>query len=433
MKKLIAIAVVFALVTGAAFADTAISGSLDIRFDAIKGTDRNPTRDDVGSNPTTGGVISAAYIQLSGANDEGTVGATWRFRQTDTASDFGQTAPSFHRAFIWWKPIPQLRVFLGMDQDGMYSTGDALTDWQFHQGPESFLAVHEWDFWRAVFPGHWDGFGLSFNIYPVDGLTINLTIPTGHIGWPATAKPAGVTNTKEWDHVMFAGLKLQMNYNIPDIGKIFFAYDAPGAADDNGAVFADIDEETGSFGNIGASFLLEALSSMGIRTQIGIATKVVGSKADTPFYVGLGLHYTGEGFGVKFRTAGVFSSNANSKADGADTVNETFFTANIMPWYNLGFMRAYLDLGMSIRTNDIDADKRADNAKFDGFGWWITPYFKVPLGGPSLEFGLVLYGGGVGLGNMSGNVKFKPKHPTEDRPADETMNYAIPFRFVFNF
>jgi hypothetical protein len=433
MKKLIAIAVVFALAAGAVFAETSISGTVETRFTAIAGRNQD--------NPTTFGAIGAGQLQFSGSNDDGTVGAAWKLRNQDIV----RPAQWWHRAFVWWKPIPQLRVFLGIDQDGMYSTGDPLTDWQFHQGPEDYLAVHDWGFWRGVFPGNWDGFGLSFSIYPVDGLNINLTIPTGSTGWPQ-ATDAAVKNSKLADHVYLAGLKLQANYALPDIGKIFFTYDGPGAGSNTGYYWDD--PEYNSFGKIGASFLLEALSSSGLRAQIGFTADLAGSEVAEyqPWSLALGVHYTGEGFGVKFRTAAIFQKKnvfaVNPGGDSGslpstayvstDDYNETFFTANIMPWFKLDFMSVYIDLGMAVRTTNLDGF--SDNFN-DSFGWWITPYVKVPLGGPSLEFGLVLRSSNITTGDIGMNqlnaVYFPAKD--DDTVKGKQVNYAIPLRFVFSF
>jgi hypothetical protein len=496
MKKLIAIAVVFALIAGTAFADTSISGSLDIRFWAIEGNDtgRHPSQPGEGDgfNPTTRGEISAAYLQFSGQNESQTVGAVWRLRAHDVMKraandEDGRERPLFHRTFIWWKPIPQLRVFLGMDADGMYSTGDDIFDWAFHQGPEAFLAVHDWDLWRYVFPGHWDGFGLSFNIYPLQGLNINLTIPTGinqsHTSnplnpingdvsagaWPFAQTQQGTQMTRQWDHVFFAGLKLQANFAIPDIGKIWFAYDGPGAAgayrtgwppsgmqplspDGANGYYWDGSEDQGKYGNfgrIGASFELTAVP--GLKAQLGISTTLLGSEVASyaPFNIGVGAHYVGGDWGVKVRSAiTILPRNTAAGGDnptiasfmgdlsGGKDYTNTHITANIMPWYKLSFMTVYCDIGMTMLTSD--KEKFSDNAS-NGFGWWVTPYAKVPLGGPSLEFGVQVYSstnGQLGLGDQTIH-SFADKDGNDSGGAfagkPSQIKYAIPLRLVFNF
>jgi hypothetical protein len=460
MKKLIAIAVVFALAAFAAFAETTVSGSLDVRFTAISDNSVNPERDDVGSNPQIFGGIAGAYIQLSGTNEDNTVGGVWRMRmqdldpafkgQDDGSSTDGRRRAAWHRTFVWWKPIPQLRVFLGMDQDGMFNPDNPLVGWGFHQGPEAFLAVHDWNLWRDVFAGHWEGFGLAFSIYPTQGLAINLTIPTGIQAWPYTAQDSAVTYKRDLDRVFFASLKLEAEYAIPDIGKVFFAWDGPGANGGERSAWpptsAPLDsgitggyywennayeKEYGYFGRLGASFLLEALQSMGLRAHIGFSTELLGSEIawSAPFRLGLGVHYTGEGFGVKFRTAAIFQQVSKAQTiAGVDiaAVNSTFLTANVMPWVKLDFMTVYLDLGLSIDTNNVK--DRYDTYR-DGFAWWITPYAKVPLGGPSLEFGLNLYSG---LSDMGSQATTEGTNTLKDAP-HTAVNYAIPLRFVFNF
>jgi hypothetical protein len=446
MKKLIAIAVVFALIAGTAFADTAISGTVETRFTLIEGNNldqhdtvknntnsvNSPNNGGSAFSPRTFGSIGTAYLQFSGSNENGTVGALWRFRNTDVV----RANAWWHRAFIWWRPIPQMRIFLGIDQDGMYSTGDALTDWQFHQGVEDYIAVHDWGFWRGVFPGHWDSFGLSLSFYPAEGLNINLTIPTGNTGWEQ-APDASVKNSMFADHLYLAGLKLQASYKFPDIGQLFVAYDGPGVVPNAGYYWdgGEAQKKGGDFGLLGASFLVEALRAQGLRFQLGIATKFVGEDLDTPFKVGLGLHFAQADWGVKLRAAGIFE-----KVQRADTitvagvsvkvdeVNEVYFTANIMPWYKLSFMTIYCDLGLAIKTNDIDEGKRADAAKNDGLGFWINPYVKVPLGGAALEGGLIFRTSNIGTGQITDGIVFTAKD------SDPTpIRYSIPIRFVFSF
>jgi hypothetical protein len=441
MKKLIAIAVVFALIAGTAFAETRVSGLIETRFTAIQGHDQdyhsNALNNSQGFNPRTGGTVGSAYVQLSGQNDEGTVGGLWRLRNQDivrpAASDNNGEGPWFHRAFVWWRPVPQLRVFLGIDNDGMYSTGDALTDWQFHQGPEDYLAVHDWGFWRGVFPGHWDGFGLSFSVFPVQGLNINLTIPTGRTTWQQATRDA-VGNTKFADHVYLAGLKLQASYAFPEIGTLFFAYDGPGAGANDGYYWdgGEAQQKTGAFGLIGASFLVEALRSSGLRFQLGFSTNIVGEdKVDyEPITLGLGLHYVNGDFGVKFRAAAKLGKVAGVDKDKKDVdYNTTFLTANVMPWYKISIMTIYCDIGMSLDANSNEMKLANDNPDSpNGFGWWVTPYFKMPLGGPSLEAGVVIYNNISGTGNVSVANK-----NLDVKDAFNRTYYRIPLRFIFSF
>ena len=421
MKKLIAIAIVFALVAGAAFADTAISGTVETRFTLIDGVN-NP---EDARNPTTFGGIGTAYLQFSGSNADNTVGALWRFRNTDVV----RSAAWWHRAFVWWRPIPQLRVFLGIDNDGMYSSGDALTDWAFHQGVEDYISIHHWDFWRMVFPGHWDGFGLSLSGYIplplsfLDNINVNVTIPTGGLNWPQ-ATQGQVTNSILADHLYPGGLKVQSNFNFPEIGKLFITYDAPGAAQKTGegADFREITPEEGNGGYMGISFLLEALRSFGVRLQPGVSFNLLGPDAPTKdITIGLGFHGVWGNFGLKVRGATVITTTT---VKDSDDITEAFITANIMPWYKLSFMTVYCDIGMSILTKDAE---RTDADKADGFGWWLNPYVKIPLGGPALEGGLIVRTSNIGTGNTRDNVAYT----AED--TEIPIRYAIPIRFVFSF
>ena len=425
MKKLIAIAIVFALIAGVAFADTAIAGTIETRFTLIDGIN-NP---EDARNPKTYGTVGSAWIQMSGSNDTNTVGALWRFRNQDLFNTNGGNAAGgwFHRAFIWWKPISQFRVFLGIDNDGMYSSGDALTDWAFHQGPENYYAVHDWGFWRKIFPGHWDGFGLSLSGFiPIplawlDNVNVNLTIPTGGTGWPQ-GTPTNVSNQMLADHLYPAGLKVQTNVNFPDIGKLFVTYDGPGVGDNAGADFREITPEEGNGGFMGVSFLVEALKFIGLRVQPGVSFTLWGPDAPKKdFNVGLGVHGVWGNFGLKVRGAASITTDTSGDKD----VVEAIITANIMPWYKLSFMTVYCDLGMIIGSTDAE---RTDANKNDGFCFWINPYVKVPLGGAALEGGLL-----VNTTNLNWD-NYMASAPLTAKDSDPTpIRYRIPIRLVFSF
>ncbi len=186
MKKLIAISVMIALLASAAFAETTVSGTVEARLNVfqVELGDHGEAYDYGHPKPTTGGSFGTAYIQLSSTNSDGTLGGMFRLRGQDIVNGDAAGAFRWHRVFVWWKPIPQIRFFLGQDADGMFETGQ-LTSWAFHQGSEQYLVVHDWDFWRNIFPGNWDTFGAAFSFYVVEGLELNLVAPFGNpSGWP---------------------------------------------------------------------------------------------------------------------------------------------------------------------------------------------------------------------------------------------------------
>jgi len=331
MKKLIAISVMLALFTGIAFAQTSISGAIETRgrlYDGLLGDEDN--------KPTTMVELATAHIQLAGRNEAGTIGGLARIRQQDAAG-------AYHRAHVWWRPIPELRIFMGRDDDGMFSTGDALTDWQFHQGTENWVARHDWAFWRSVFPGNWDKPGIAISYYGIEGLTLNLVIPA--------------EGSWELAEMYPFGLQFQGTYRIPDVGTILWSY--VGSRKSMEAI--DDPFEQAGFGRAGASFLLTAIP--GIRVQIGASFDPALHGPDVPYRIGFGLHYNSGNFGLKTRGAVVMNYIGNDiGAAVADA--PTFMTFNIMPHYTMGNVSIFCD---------IVYQQRSDQ---DYFSWWVTPYLR---------------------------------------------------------
>jgi hypothetical protein len=406
MKKIIAISVMFALFAGAVFAETAIGGTLETRFNFLSGS----TVD--GAKPKTTGSVADAYLQVTGANDDGTLSALMRITQNGAA----------HRAFINWKPIQQLNVFLGRDNDGKFSTGDPLTDWAFHKGSQGFHFVHDWGFWRTVFPGHWDSFGLALSIYPIDGFEFNVIIPTAGTTWRV-------------EDMYIGGLRLQFNYAIEGLGKLFFAYTGGNTVDAvyiddysgykidpkwaptyGGGATGEATEKHKSYtnGQVGASFLITAVEGLSI--QPGVSFILPNSSNDAmegakmPIYAGLGAHYTGDGFGVNARGAYVMNMGFDE--------NASYFTFNAMPWYAISDnLTAYVDIGIAQWMY-----KGGDAVS----GFWTTPSLKLAIPSGSFRIGLTVTKN-VELGNTHGG-------PYDGGPVMlDKMYYTVPMSLVFSF
>jgi hypothetical protein len=406
MKKLIVIAVVFALVAGVAFAETRVSGTIDTRIKLLDGSNAD------GDNAKIGGEgVADGYVQLSGQDDDAKIGGLVRVRANEAEGNF-------HRAFVWWKPVPQLQVFLGHDLDGKFVT-DPLTAWGFHQGGESFVERHDWDFWRMVFPGNWDGFGLAFSVYPVSGVDINLVVPTGLPEW----YPGGANAGKDlsWEEFLDS-LRLQSEIGIPDIGKVFISW-IGGRAN---LIDSDAAEGVLDYGQIGLSFLLTAVD--GLQLQAGFSTYLMnadnlgkfpsGDDQAAPLAIGLAAHYASGDFGVKFRSAFVLNAYAATQTT-ADSwkyrahnqwypyEQGTLVTFNVMPWYNLGILTGYLDIGA-----DIAAPEGADDSPVY---FWLNPYIRKSIGPGAIRAGIM-----VGIDAPNPDV-------------DAVITFRVPIQFTFSF
>jgi hypothetical protein len=365
MKKLIAISVMLVLLTGAVFAQ--VSGTVQTRLNVMQSGDLG----NLETNPLMiGGDIGAAHIQLAGANADGTLGGLFRFRNVDTVrrqEEVGHWSNGggawFHRVFVWWRPMPELRVWLGIDQDGMFDTA-ALAGWAFHQGDNDYMFVHDWGFWRTVFPGNWDGYGMALTYQGIEGVALNLVVPTGNLNWPqANARQVRATSTLE---DMLGKLQFQSSIAVPDLGTVFITYAGPGSSFDNAA----------NYGRLGASFLLSGAVD-GLQLQVG-GSFVIPGTADGSFAAGLAAHYNMEGISIRAR-AGM----TMSLADNADP----FITANVMPVFTLDGMTAFLDIGLALQSGEI--------------GWWVTPALRVPMTGGMFAVGVTVRSGIENNGGIS--------------------------------
>ncbi|MCL1931257.1 MAG: hypothetical protein FWF55_05535 [Treponema sp.] len=418
MKKLIAIAVVFALVAGAAFAETSVSGSISVRAKLLSDT----LDDNDDTKATTSGEIETAYVQLSGQNDEGTFGALARLRANENASkDRGPnswegtnnngTLGNIHRAFVWWRPIPQLEVFFGKDDDGKFSPYNA---WSHFQGQEGYHHDHNWRDWRrAMGFTNWDTFGLAFTVKPVQGLEFNLVVPAGLVVNADYKKMEAGDRTLEsaWG----GGLQLTANYAIPDIGRVYFGIKGPAWADQNsfpgnrdytgGENFGLFDDDyTKDYGIAGLAFQLSAVENLDLMLGGSMGIPGEDSDGDAPVYIALMANYnfTGE-FGIKTRWR--FSINGT---DGytpyAYAEDRTTIAFDVQPFYNLGILTAYLNIGL-VATTVGDADP--------GIKFVLNPYIRKGMGPGEIRFGVLFI------------------DPNLDNDNDATI--ALPLTFGFSF
>jgi len=376
MKKLIAISVMIALFASTVFAETTVAGAVETRlnvYSVVMG-DHGAKYDGKFPKAQTGGSIGTAWIQLTTTNEPGSMGGTFRLRGQDIAqSDF-----RWHKVFVWWKPIPQLRFFLGQDADGMFERGQ-LTSWAFHQGSEQYLVVHDWDFWRKIFPGNWDTFGAAFSFYVVEGLELNLVVPTGQPnGWPRHHTGA-LERKSEVDNIYPGSLQLTGGYQIGDVGKVHFAWIGSGEK---------YDDKTEVYGKAALSFFSNSIAQ-GLSFQVGASTdikssdeKIVPESAKAPISVGAAVHFSAGDLGIKWRLGTDIATNDSGAS---------FLTTNIMPTYKLPIGNVCLDIGFSRNVKNKDADPEV--------GFWINPYLKKSINGGYFQAGIMYLnniGGGQG-------------------------------------
>lgn len=395
------------------------------------------------------GLISAAYLSLAGANEARTIGGQLRLTVEYDTRENTLNWP-WHKAFVWWQPHPQFRMFLGQDPDGQFENA-VLAGYDYHQGNEQFIGVTLWDFWRAVFPGNWDTFGLALTYRPIREVQINLVIPTGGpevLQWPRHTKEH-VQRKVDWRNMFPWGLRLTVTGQIPDIGKILFSYIGPehfGQGEAKGIKF-DPDEKNirdrySHFGDVGLSFLLSG-PVPGLQIQIGGSTKIP-SYVDIihPVLLGLAAHFQtnmgGYDWGVKFRFGTSINTkyvrgNSNFAMGWGDDIKDTFMHGSIMPWIIVRGWRINLDMGMTAVVNKNGLAGRVTDATEDDkaiWGWWISPYVK--FGPLEIGFHIMTVGDHTHLTSetsMNDNAAWSSHKLAKDAP----IKIAIPIRMVFHF
>jgi len=391
-----------ALVAGAVFAETSVGGTVNTGFKLAQqeGAD--------GDDPVMGGGFGDVDISLTGTNSDGTLGGRFRLRPLNwdatgsavvddnsdhdddvtTTGGFGtatfETARLLNQAFVWWKPIEQVRIFIGKDSDGQFDEDD-IVGWGFSQGDQGFLFQHDWGYWRTIFPGNFGTFGLALSFYPVEGLVLNLALPAGGgiLGGNGDV-PISDPDSAHKNAGMFPGhLWFNGHYDISGIGKISFGYQGGGiVGSDNGL--------------IGASFLLTAVE--GIQVKVGGSIKLY--ETDNVIYGGLGFAYNGDGFGVRLRL-GVTMYPSPAKPE---------IVAGVIPWLKVGDNgEALLDIGI---VNDGNVAPGA--AKL---GWEVVPAYRLNIDGGSFHIGLKVYNN-VDNQHINGA---------------EYVKWALPMCLAFNF
>ena len=392
-RRIFAIAAVLAVATAAtAFAQASVAGTVQTRFNMFYG---NLSDDD--ADLTMGGMVNTAWFQLSGTNADGTLGGLWRLRNQDIVRE----NPWFHRAFVWWRPVEQVRIWLGIDDDGMFDT-DHFVGWGFHQGENADMFNHHWDFWRRIFPGNFASFGLalSFTNFGVDGLAVNFILPTGAQNWPGATD----SQTRRAPSVqeMLAGFRLLATYALPGLGLLQFQYNAPGGIT-NFEWHTGINQyltewgDATNFGQLGLSFLLNGLDFGNL--LIGGAMVIPDSDNDMDLHLGLGLELPNlaDLMTLRFRVgAQVLSRFAADNADNPTfAAGDGVLTGNVMPVIPLGAGSLMIDLGftMALPDGDFDAEHH--------LGWSVIPAYRIPLPSGQFTIGLQLWSGLRMGGNQS--------------------------------
>jgi len=330
MKKLIAIAVVFALVAGVAFA-------VDLSGD-VAGSAKLFKANSGGGGARIEGEMHSVKLEGSGEVMDGKFGAHLR-----ATADFWGGAAVHGWGFAWWKPIDQFKLILGQSgaADGFWGK-NGISCWNFNQKANDGIspAVGLWgpDFSGMKYEeGAWYGglndMGVFMEIKPMDMLGINIGIPVGH----------------NWNKDIIKAINFQVDLNFA-FGNIAISYG---------------DESFYAFfgGSFGAISLDVGLSMRNLFATTGLSY----------IYFGADLKYAAGAFGIKFRTM-----------EGIPVKGGPFYVnTGVLPYFAINdnmtvFFNA--EMGMSIWHG------------LGNLGWLVNPYLRVGAEwGPSFYVGFQVY------------------------------------------
>ena len=394
MKKLIAIAVVLALVSGAAFA-VDLSGTVFGHVDLVKGDSGKNADGD--ANPLLGdGGIDRARIDGSGEAADGAFGGYIRL-------DSGNLAD----AYAFWKPADQFKLIIGGFSDAFWGK-EGVTGWGFNQMPnDSGIATNY---------GIWCGGGWGSSVYDVkdspymhnryvflegfqyQGLSLEIgrffdNILGVNIGIPFIDAPRG----GEFGDIFQASLaQLDLQFGFGNIALTYDGSNRAGmAAGDGGAFYIYYG---GSFGDLGLD-LGAAIHFAGAAD----ADKPGWGASDEaqPIGVGLGLKYATDTFGVKLRV---------TAALGGEIDKNTYINASLLPYFAIGDSVLFINAGLGLVSYD-------DSDKDPLVGFYLNPYLRI-----GAEWGPTFY---VGFRLEASGAK--------DADDNAVLNWSVPISLMVSF
>ncbi|MDR0315561.1 MAG: hypothetical protein LBH97_01520 [Treponema sp.] len=420
MKKLIVFSLVFALITGAVFAQVSIGGSVGFGAQLIEGDSSEKGDDD----PAIYTNLNAHWgeFHFVWASDDGAAGSKIKVN-SDFNKDGGEGGfPLKMGGNVWWRPAEWVRLeFTNIEDEGVFGRGNAI-DWGYQANSSAGNANNLWgggwnSFSNAALRsgnGFFGGLGgngenvLALSLFPIDGLAVNFA-------WDLAN---GAGGTEEF----FKHTVAQITYDINGIGNLGVSF---AAGDDYNGLdgWAGLNLTAHTFA---VDFTLTMLQGMNVEVsgKIPLSGKKGGDVYDNdaddfliPIEVGLGYtlnQWSSEAFQL-FARVGLLLPT--------DDYEATHIGIDINPSYDIGLFRVFFDLGMAMI---MPKDSDFDTALF----WHFTPYLKKSLGIGDLYVGFSLWNGASQGGYES--VMTYWQNDDKDKGTG-LINFAIPIYFEVAF
>jgi hypothetical protein len=325
MKKLIAISVVFVLLSAAAFA-------VDLGGTVFGVIDLASSQGGGDAVVLGNGANSRVRLEGSGEADIG-IGSVGGWMRFDIGGNTDATGVnSWGKA--WWQPIDALRIQIGQNPDGEFDTSHITRYGFYAQANEINKLVNSDGNWgpvssdTAIFGGASSmGDFFALIITPMDALTINIALPFNTV-------PVETAD-------LFKLALFQVNYSA-GFGAIHVTYQGLGG-------------DTDPTGKLFASVFLSMIDNLGLELGVGYALKDQG--ADQPLGIGLGVKYDMGQFGVKLRA---FFGIPMGDGDGDIAIR-----ADVLPYF-------------AVNDNvTIFADAGIYMPDGDHFAWHFAPYVRI--------------------------------------------------------
>ena len=191
-----------ALVVGAAFADTTFGGQIFVKGELLNGTNETD------SVPGTGALGLDNYNTLVKITFGDATAGGWLGMHNNNGN--------YYHGFAWWRPIPQLKLQIGRNQDGDFGNAQ-ISGWGFTGEAKNLVAMGEYGDYQegrnhsrtTGWYGGISGWAIEASIFAVEGLSINIAIPF------ANSQAAAFT---------FSKVEANIQYRIPDIGNATLSF-----------------------------------------------------------------------------------------------------------------------------------------------------------------------------------------------------------------
>jgi len=427
MKKLIAIAVVLALVAGVAFAEINVSADVFGMVNIIEASSfkKNAAGD---TDPVkASGAMKRLRLNASGQDESGMFGGYLRLEPASWGFDknaIGQQNSDPDKWFsfgdgvdgnAWWKPIDQFKLTIGGNGGDGFWGADGVARWGFYQtAGDVGVAKEGWAFGNSFYAGFGSNGGF-LTITPIEALEINFGVPFFY---------------NEEAYKVFSKFEAQVAVNIAGAGRLAITY--AGNEMDKDA----LDDGTNPLPKLYAYFGLNAIENLGIDIGIGYEIGDTYEPANSgykitrfnPLAFGVGANFNSGAFGIKARVQATLNGSTKNEGGGRSIEYSDGYgiVFDILPSYAVNDnLKILLSAGLNIGGGAETADN-APGAAWDAktvadpvVGWHVQPYVIVKN-----------FYAGIRIDSSGEKFKDGMKDP---KNGEAFVNFSIPVGIAFSF